>query len=76
MNQNCTNNFTSTLSLNITTNSSNNLNFQDIITNPCFYGSIIIFIILLSCVITFIFILKSRKKWLFPKLIIYMCVTF
>ena len=44
---------------------SDNLNFQDFITTPIFYGSITIFIILLSCVITFIFILKSRKKFLF-----------
>ena len=47
--------------------SSDNLNFQDIITNPLFYGGILLFIVLLSCVITFIFILKSKKKRLFPK---------
>ena len=44
-----TNNFTSTLSPNITTTLSdeNNLTFTDIITNPYFYGSSIIFIILI-----------------------------
>ena len=62
MNQNCTNdNFTSTLNSTI----SDNLTFKDIITNPFFYGGIIIFIILLSCIITFIFILKNKPKLLF-----------
>ena len=43
-----------------------NLTFQDIITNPFFYGSSIIFIILLFCVIFFIIILKINiRKWLF-----------
>ena len=63
MNENNTNNFTSSLSPNITTTLPNN--FVDIITNPFFYGGIIIFILLLSCIITFIFILKSKKKFLF-----------
>ena len=49
---------------NSTLSSSNDLTFTDVITNPFFYGSsIIIFIILLSCTITFIFILKSKKKF-------------
>ena len=39
-----------------------NLTFTDVITNPFFYGSSIIFIILISCIITFIFILKSEKE--------------
>ena len=52
-----------TNTLNSTT--SNNLNFQDVITNPYFYGSFIIFIILISCIITFIFIIKSKKELLF-----------
>ena len=66
MNQNCTNdNFTSTLNANLS--DENNLTCTDVITNPLFYGSSIIFIILLSCVITFVIILKSKKKWLFPK---------
>ena len=43
------------------------IDFIDIIPSPYFYGSTIIFIILLLCVLTFIFILKSRKKFLFPK---------
>ena len=43
----------------------NNLNFTDIILNPFLYGSSIIFIILIACIITFIFILKSKKKFLF-----------
>ena len=59
------------LSYNETTNStlslSDNLNFIEIITNPYFYGSSIIFIILLSCIITFIFILKSKPKLLLAK---------
>ena len=44
---------------------SNDLTFTDLIINPFFYGGIIIFIILISCIITFIFILKSKKKFLF-----------
>ena len=34
--------------------SSNELTFQDVITNPFFYGSSIMFIFLLLCIITFI----------------------
>ena len=44
---------------------SNDLTFIEILTNPFFYGSSILFIFLLLCVITFIFILKSKKKLLF-----------
>ena len=43
---------------------SNDLTFTDIILNPFLYGSIIIIIILISCIITFIFILKSKKELL------------
>ena len=39
--------------------SSDDLTFTDVITNPYFYGSSIIFIILISCIITFIFIHKK-----------------
>ena len=56
-----TDNYTSTILLNIT----DNLSFKDLITNPYFYGSSLIFIFLISCIITFIFILKSKKKFLF-----------
>ena len=66
MNQNFTN-FTTTLSPNMNATLSDNLTFKDNISSPCFYGGIVIFIILLSCIITFIYILQSRKKWLFPK---------
>ena len=45
----------------------------DIILNAIFCGCSIIFIILTLCVTTFIFILKSRMKWLFPKYNICMC---
>ena len=67
MNSNRTNNFNSSLSSNITTTLPDNLTFQDVITNPLFNGGIIIFIIIILCVITFTFILKSKKEWLFPK---------
>ena len=63
-----TNNFNSTSSdvdfMN-RTGFANDLTFTDIILNPLFYGSSIIFIILISCIITFIFILKFKKKLLF-----------
>ena len=55
----------STILPNITTTLTNNLNFTEIIINPFFYGSSIIFIILISCIITFIFILKNKPKLLF-----------
>ena len=55
-------NSTTPLYDNSTLSDENNLNFIEIITNPLFYGGIIIFIILISCIITFIFILKSKKK--------------
>ena len=44
----------------------NDLTFTDVITlNPYFYGSsIIIIIILVSCIITFIFIIKNKPKLL------------
>ena len=55
-------NYTSTLN----TTLSNNLTFKDIISSPLFYGSeIIIFIILLLCVITFIFILNLKRNGYF-----------
>ena len=76
MNSNCTNNFTTTLSPNMNATLSDNLTFQDIITNPFFYGGIIIFIILLSCIITFIFILKSKKKFLFSTNLLLHCANF
>ena len=43
---------------------SNNLTFTDIILNPLFYGSAGIFIFLILCLISFIIILKSKKKFL------------
>ena len=46
----------------------------DVITNPLFYGGIIIFIILLSCVIIFIFILKSRKCFFCNLIRLFVCV--
>ena len=52
---NVTDNFNSTLS------SSNDLTFQDVITNPFFYGSSIIFIKLISIII----FIKNKKKLLF-----------
>ena len=62
MNQNCTNdNFTSTLNSTL----SDNLTFKDIISSPYFYGSIIIFIIIILCIISFIIILKNKPKLLF-----------
>ena len=51
------NNFKSTLT--------NDITFTDVITNSYFYGSSIIFIILILCIITFIFILKNKSKLLF-----------
>ena len=45
----------------------NDLTFTDIILNPFFYGIIIIFIILILCIITFIFILKNKPKLLLAK---------
>ena len=53
------NNFNSTLS------SSNDLTFQDVITNPFFYGSSIIFIFLLLCIISIIIFIKNKPKLLF-----------
>ena len=49
--------------------SSDDLNFTDVITNPFFYASSIIFIILLSSIITFIFILKNKPKLLFSTIL-------
>ena len=63
---NCTNNnFTSTILPILNSTLSNDLTFIEILTNSFLYGSSIIFIFLLLCVITFIFILKSKKKLLF-----------
>ena len=56
---NITNNFNSTLS------DENNLTFQDVITNPFFYGSSIITIFLLLCILSIIIILKNKSKLLF-----------
>ena len=58
-----TKNFTSTL--NTTLSDENNLTFTDVITNPYFYGSSIIFIIIISSIITFTIILKNKSKFLF-----------
>ena len=44
-----------------------NLTFTDVITNPYIDGGIIIFIILISCIITFIIILKNKPKFLLAK---------
>ena len=49
-------NYTSTLNSTI----SDNLTFQDVITNPFFYGNLIVFIILILCILSFIIILKSK----------------
>ena len=54
---NVTDNFNSTLS--------NNLTFQDVITNPLFYGSSIIFIFLLLCDLSIIIFNKNKQKLLF-----------
>ena len=63
---NCTNNnFTSTILPILNSTLSNDLTFIEILTNSFLYGSSIIFIFLLLCLITFIFILKSKKKLLF-----------
>ena len=63
---NCTNNnFTSTILPILNSTLSNDLTFIEILTNSFLYGSSIIFIFLLLCVITLIFILKSKKKHLF-----------
>ena len=59
LDENCTSTLNSTLS------DENNLTFQDVILNPVIYGGIIIFIIIILCTRTFIYILKSRKRWLF-----------
>ena len=47
--------------------SSNDLTFQDVITNPFYYGSSIIFLFLLLCILSFIFIIKSKKRLLLVK---------
>ena len=54
-----TNNFNSTLS------TSNENDFIDIISSPLFYGSTIIFIILILCILSFITFLKNKPKLLF-----------
>ena len=41
---NLNNNYTSTVSSQMNSTLSDNLTFQDIISSPCFYGSIITFI--------------------------------
>ena len=51
--------------INSTLSSSNENNFTDNITNPLFYGTSIIFIILILCILSFIFILKNKSKLLF-----------
>ena len=51
-------NYTSTVSSQMNSTLSNDIYF---------YGSSITFIILILCVITFIIILKSKKKFLIPK---------
>ena len=72
MNSNYTKNLTENLyndTLNSTISIIDNENdFIDVITSPCFYGGIIIFVFLLLCIITFIFILKSRKNVFFFKI--------
>ena len=54
---NVTDNFNSTLS--------NDLTFQDVITNPFYYGSSIMFIFLLLCIISIINFIKNKPKLLF-----------
>ena len=66
MNQNCTNNnFTSTISPVLNSTLPNNLTFQDVVTNPLFYGSTIIFVVFVLCVLSFIIILKNKPRVLF-----------
>ena len=55
----------STVLPNMNSTLSNNLTFQDVITNPLFYGGIIIFIKLLLCVLYFYIYSKVEKEFLF-----------
>ena len=51
--------------MNSTLSSSNDLTFQDVITNPFFYGSSIIFIFLFLCIISIVIFIKNKPKLLF-----------
>ena len=53
-------------SLNSTISKIDDNDFISIVTNQIYFGSKIIFIIVITCVLTFMFILKSKKKWLSP----------
>ena len=54
-------NFTFTLNSTL----SNDLTFKDIISSPFFYGSSIILLFLLLCVISIICFIKNKQKLLF-----------